>query len=42
LIGKADDDLVFESPRRGVLRDGNWRRDVFHAAAAEAEGLKRD
>jgi len=39
LIVKGPDDLVFESPRGGVLREGNWRRDVFNVAAEKA-GLK--
>jgi integrase len=33
LAGKAPDDLVFTGGRGGVLRNLNWRRDVFDAAA---------
>lgn len=34
LAGKGPDDLVFVGGRGGVLRNLNWRRDVFDAAAA--------
>ena len=40
LVGKGPDDVVFETPRGGVLREGNWRRDVFDAAAVKV-GLGR-
>ena len=33
MAGKAPDDLVFTGGRGGVLRNLNWRRDVFDAAA---------
>jgi integrase len=33
LVGKTPDDLVFTGARGGVLRNLNWRRDVFDAAA---------
>jgi integrase len=33
LAGKAPEDLVFVTRRGGVLREGNWRRDVFDDAA---------
>jgi integrase len=41
VAGKAADDLVFIGGRGGVLRNLNWRRDVFDAAAASVglEGL---
>jgi integrase len=38
VAGKAPDDLVFSGRRGGVLRNLNWRRDVFDAAA-ESVGL---
>jgi integrase len=36
LTGKAADDLVFQSARGGLLREGNWRRGVFNPAAVKA------
>ena len=33
MAGKAPDDLVFTGGRGGVLRNLNWRREVFDAAA---------
>jgi integrase len=38
VAGKTPDDLVFCGSRGGVLRNLNWRRDVFDAAA-ESVGL---
>lgn len=35
LAGKDPEDLVFTGGRGGVLRNLNWRRDVFDAAAEE-------
>jgi len=39
VAGKGRDDLVFSTPLGGVLRNNNFRRDVFDAAT-EAAGLK--
>ncbi len=36
VVGKAQDDLVFVGARGGVLRNLNFRRDVFDAAATAA------
>jgi integrase len=36
LAGKGRDDLVFTTRRGAVLRNLNWRRDVFDAAARSA------
>jgi len=36
LAGKRPDDLVFTTRRGAVLRNLNWRRDVFDAAARSA------
>jgi len=42
MADKGPDDLVFSSPRGAVLRNLNFRRDVFDPAARAAglEGLK--
>jgi integrase len=34
--GKGPKDLMFTGARGGVLRNGNFRRDIFNAAAAKA------
>jgi integrase len=36
VAGKEQDDLVFTSWRGRPLRNGDWRRDVFNKAAADA------
>ena len=40
--GKGPKDLMFTGDRGGVLRNGNFRRDIFNAAAVKGGPRRTD